>query len=58
MGNPILSNMIMLGALVQTNVVDLSKSDMESIIQQTFPDKVAKTNIAAVARGMQAVQSY
>jgi indolepyruvate ferredoxin oxidoreductase beta subunit len=57
MGNPILTNMIMMGALVQANVVDLSKSDIEAIIRETFPDTIAETNIAAATRGMEAVQS-
>ena len=57
MGNPILTNMIMMGALVQASVVDLSKSDIEAIIRETFPDKIAETNIAAATRGMEAVQS-
>lgn len=56
MGDPILTNMIMMGALVQTNVVNLSKSDIETIIRETFPDKVAQTNITAATRGMLAVQ--
>jgi len=55
MGNPILSNMIMMGALVQTGVVDLSKTDMEEIIRETFPEKITKINIEALGRGMQAV---
>lgn len=55
MGNPILSNMIMMGALVQTGVVDLSKADMEEIIRETFPEKITKINIEALSRGMQAV---
>ncbi len=55
MGNPILANMIILGALVQTEVVDLSKADMEEIIRETFPEKIAKTNIEALSRGMQAI---
>ena len=55
MGNPILSNMIILGALVQTGVVELSKADMEEIIRETFPEKIANTNVEALSRGMQAV---
>lgn len=57
MGNPILTNMIMMGALVQTKVVNLSKSDIENIIQETFADKIARINITAASRGMQAVQN-
>jgi indolepyruvate ferredoxin oxidoreductase beta subunit len=55
MGNPILTNTIMMGALVQTEVVNLSKSDVEDIIRESFPDKTARINIEAVTRGMQAV---
>ena len=55
MGNPILSNMIMLGAVVQTEVIELSKADMEEIIRETFPEKIANTNVEALTRGMQAV---
>lgn len=57
MGNPILTNMIMMGALVQTEVVNLSKSDIEDIIRETFADKIARINITAATRGMQAVHS-
>lgn len=58
MGNPILTNMIMMGALVQTNVINLSQSDMEAMIRETFPDEVAQTNITAAIRGMQTVSSH
>lgn len=57
MGKPILSNMIMVGALVQTNVVNLSKSDIEAMVRKTFPSKIAELNIKAATRGMQAVQN-
>ncbi len=57
LGNPILTNMIMIGVLVQTNVVNLSQSDMEAMIRETFPGKGAQMNITAATRGMQAVQS-
>lgn len=55
MGNPILSNMIILGALVQTEVVDLSKADLEEIIRETFTAKIASTNVKALTRGMEAI---
>lgn len=57
MGNPILTNMIMMGALVQTRVVNLSSADIEGIVRETFPDKIAGINIGALNRGMQAVQN-
>jgi len=55
MGNPILSNMIILGALVQTEVVDLSKADLEEIIRETFTEKIASTNVKALTRGIEAI---
>jgi len=55
MGNPILTNMIMMGALVQTEVVNLAKCDVVNIIRETFPDKTARINIKAANRGMKAV---
>jgi len=57
MGNPILTNMIMIGALVQTNVVNLSRSDIEGIIRETFSGDIAQTNVSAVIRGMDAVKN-
>ena len=57
MGNPILANMIMMGTLVQANVVDLTMSDIEATLHGTFTKKVAQTNIIAATRGMQAVQN-
>lgn len=57
MGNPILTNMIMIGALVQTNVVNLSRSDIEGIIRETFSGDIAQTNVSAVIQGMDAVKN-
>lgn len=57
MGNPILTNMVMMGALVEAKVVDLTKADLEEIIKETFSDDKAQANIRAVARGMEAVQN-
>jgi indolepyruvate ferredoxin oxidoreductase beta subunit len=57
MGNPILLNMIMIGVLIQANVVNLSKPDMDGIIRETFPDKTIEVNIEALNRGMLAIQS-
>jgi indolepyruvate ferredoxin oxidoreductase beta subunit len=57
MGNTILTNMVMIGALAQTGIVNLTKSDIEGVIKETFPDDVAQTNIAALTKGMQAVES-
>jgi len=58
MGNPILTNMIMIGALVQTNAINLSKSDMEGMIRETFTEEIAKINITAAIRGMQFMKTH
>jgi indolepyruvate ferredoxin oxidoreductase beta subunit len=57
MGNPMLTNMAMVGALLQTGEVNLSKSDIEAAMRETFSDKVAETNMKALIRGIQAVES-
>ena len=57
MGNTILKNMVMIGALTQTGIVNLTKLYIEGMIKETFPDDVAQTDIAALTRGMQAVES-
>jgi indolepyruvate ferredoxin oxidoreductase beta subunit len=57
MGNPILTNMVMMGALVGTKVVNLAKADLEDIIKETFSDDKAQINIKALIRGMEAVQN-
>ena len=56
MGNTILTNMIMMGALAESKVVDLAESDLRGIIEETFSGDSARTNISAVSRGMQAVR--
>ena len=57
MGNTILTNMVMIGALVESKVVDLTESDLRSIIKESFSVDVAQTNSSAVSRGMRAVTS-
>ena len=57
MGNPILTNMIMTGALVQTGEVNLSKPDIEAVVIESFSHKITETNIKAFVRGMQAIES-
>jgi len=42
---------------VQANVVDLTMSDIEATLHDTFAKEVAQTNIIAATRGMQAVQN-
>ena len=56
MGNTILTNMVMLGALAGTELVDLTRHDMEEVIKATFPDEIALANIRALAKGMEATE--
>lgn len=56
MGNTILTNMIMMGALAESKVVDLTESDLRGIIEESFSGDSAQTNISAVSRGMRAVR--
>jgi indolepyruvate ferredoxin oxidoreductase beta subunit len=56
LGNRMLTNMIMTGALIQANVVDLTRVDIEGIIRETFRNDIAQANINAANRGMEAVQ--
>lgn len=56
MGNPILTNMIMMGAFVGTKVTELTITDLEGVLQDTFAKKIAKTNTDAANRGIQAVR--
>lgn len=56
MGNTILTNMVMIGALAESKVVDLTESDLKGIINESFSGDAAQTNISAVSRGMRAVR--
>jgi indolepyruvate ferredoxin oxidoreductase beta subunit len=56
MGNTILTNMVMIGALAESKVVDLTESDLRGIIRESFSGDAAQTNISAVSRGMRAVR--
>jgi indolepyruvate ferredoxin oxidoreductase beta subunit len=57
MGNTILTNMVMMGALAECKVVDLTEPDIRGIIEETFPGDSAQINISAVSRGMEAVRA-
>jgi indolepyruvate ferredoxin oxidoreductase beta subunit len=56
MGNPLFTNMIMMGAMVQTGEVDLNESDVEDIVRESFAGNIAEDNIRAAKKGMQIVQ--
>ncbi|MCF8049668.1 MAG: indolepyruvate oxidoreductase subunit beta [Desulfobacterales bacterium] len=52
MGNPILANIILLGALVGANLLPINKDDMMPILEERFPGKILETNIQAFEKGM------
>lgn len=49
-GNAMLANMILIGALIQTGLVDISQAAIEKTIKDMFP-KAIKENIAALNKG-------
>ncbi len=56
LGDPILSNIIMMGALIKTGALDLDLRDIKEILGQSFSDQVLQTNLKAAALGMAAVR--
>ncbi len=49
-GNAMLANMILIGALIQTGLVDISQAAIEKTIKDMFP-KTIQENIAALNKG-------
>ncbi len=54
MDNPILANMILIGALVKTGLLPISESSLDTVIKQMFPKAVA-VNAKALKMGMSMV---
>ena len=52
MGDPIVANLILLGALIKKNPV-VSARSMEKAIEATVPPKAKTLNIAAFRRGLE-----
>ena len=57
MGNPIYTNVILLGSLVGAEVLPISKEAMVPILEERFPGKLFDTNIKAFNRGMELIAS-
>jgi len=55
MGNPIYTNIILLGSLVGANVLPISKETMMPILEERFPGKLLDTNIKAFNKGMELI---
>ena len=56
LGNPILTNMVMIGALIRAGLVDLHKYDAEDVVRETFPPKATGINLKAINRGIDAAE--
>jgi indolepyruvate ferredoxin oxidoreductase beta subunit len=56
MGDPIFSNIVMLGALCTTEVLPISRREFESVIQDLLPSRLLDENMKAFDRGGQVVQ--
>ncbi len=54
LGNAIMANVVLVGALVGTGILPLDRAAMEPVIRERFP-KVFEINMAAFDRGMELV---
>jgi indolepyruvate ferredoxin oxidoreductase beta subunit len=54
MGNPILANMILIGALAKTGFLPLDEKSLDGVIKQMFP-KAVDVNVKALKLGMSMV---
>jgi len=54
MGNPILANVILIGALLGSGVFPLSQESVELELRENFPKEV-KANLAALRKGLKAI---
>ena len=57
MGSPILSNMIMIGALLELNLLPLRAEEFRETLVDHFDEKRLKVNLRALEEGRKAVQA-
>jgi indolepyruvate ferredoxin oxidoreductase beta subunit len=57
LGNPILANIVMLGALASRGVLAVSLDDFKTVMQQTLSGDKLDMNLKAFAGGMESIQS-
>jgi indolepyruvate ferredoxin oxidoreductase beta subunit len=55
MGNPIYTNVILLGSLVGADVLPISRETMIPILEERFPGRLLDTNIKAFHKGMELI---
>lgn len=55
MGNPIYTNVILLGSLVGADILPITKETMMPILEERFPGKLFDANIKAFNKGMELI---
>ena len=58
MGDPIFSNMVMLGALCAIDVLPIHRQGFESVIQDLLPSRLLEENLKAFDKGKKVVQEF
>lgn len=58
MGDPLFSNIIMLGALSATETLPIEREGLEMILSELFPPERIPANLAAYDKGREAVREY
>ena len=56
MGDPIFSNIVMLGALCAIDVLPINRQEFEAVIKELLPSRTLDENLKAFDRGSEAVQ--
>lgn len=57
LGNPIMANVILVGALVGSGLLPLDRKAMEPVLQELFP-KALEINIKALDKGIELMKNY
>jgi indolepyruvate ferredoxin oxidoreductase beta subunit len=55
MGNPIYTNVILLGSLVGADILPITKETVMPILEERFPGKLLDANIKAFNKGMELI---
>jgi indolepyruvate ferredoxin oxidoreductase, beta subunit len=55
MGNPIYTNVILLGAIVGADILPLSRESMSPLLEERFPGKILDVNISAFNKGIELI---
>jgi indolepyruvate ferredoxin oxidoreductase beta subunit len=58
MGDPIFSNIVMLGALCAVEVLPINRQGFESVITDLLPSRTLDENIKAFDKGKEVVQEF